>query len=137
MSNNGRKKAGGLSREEVDEFDLVESQLVRFHAELGGLAKGKANDALSTFKLGLLNALLMRANEILGTKYEAVAGFKQFDEAQLPSSSDALVVVSQYLAALEKWRSDNVVASRGTWYWVIDGEESDIRAAPPARLRSK
>lgn len=127
-----------LTRDQVDEFDLVEGQLARFHEEMASLVKGKANDALNTFKLGLLNNLLGRANSLLGTKYEAVAGFRQFDLSQLPSTSDAIVVISQYLGALEKFRADNIVQSVGSvWYWVIEGKESTVRAVPPKRLTAK
>ena len=131
------QSTGILTRAQVDEFELVSAQLERFHAELLGIAKGKGNDALNAFKLGLLNNLLLRANVLLGKQYEAVVGFQSFDPEALPSSSDALLVVSQYLGALEKLRTDNLTISAGFWQWRIDGEASGIRAAPPAKLGKK
>jgi len=113
----------------VDEFELICSQLERLHAELQGLAKGKGNDALNQFKLSLLGSLLRRANDLLGFRYEAIAGFVEFEPEQLPSTSDALVVVSQYLGALEKLRADNIYQRYNLWYWMIDGIESDMRTA--------
>lgn len=126
-----------LTRQDVDEFELVEGQLSRFHTELLGMAKGKPNDVLNQFKLGLLNGLIGRTNAILGEGYVAVPGFSKFDPDQVPSVSDALLVVSQYLGALEKLRSDFIKLDYGSWFWMIDGEVSEHRAAPPERLSRK
>lgn len=131
------KAKPGLNRAQVDEFELIYSQLERFHSELQSLAKGKGNDALNVFKLSLLNNLLMRAHALLGPSYEAMAGFEKFDSEQLPSTSDALLVVSQYLGALEKLRDDNIRQDDDylvQWFWVIDGDQSDVRTAPPGKL---
>lgn len=135
MPRTPRKEKHELNRVQVDEFELVHYQLERFHAELQGLSKGKGNDALNNFKLTLLNNLLVRAHDLLGSRYEAIADFKIFDAEQLPSTSDALLVVSQYLGALEKLRADNIGQKYASWYWMIDGVLSDVRAAPPAKLR--
>ena len=123
------------TRASIDEFELVAAQLQLLHVELQGLAKGKGNDALNAFKLTLLNNLLTRANALLGEKYAAIQGFVQFDSENLPSISDAIIVVSQYLGALEKYRSDNIaVKPGGTWCWVIGGEITSIRTPAPAKL---
>lgn len=131
------RKNMGVTRDQVDEFELVASQLERFHAELKGTRGGKSHDALSDFKLTLLNNLLTRANELLGEQYVAIPGFTQFDLELLPSTSDALLVVSQYLGALEKLRADNVATDYGAWYWVIDGSTSEVRTGPPTKLVKK
>jgi hypothetical protein len=125
-----------LSREEIDEFEFVASQFSQFHSELQALARGKGNDGLNTFKLGLLNKLLGRAHVLLGAQYEAISGFSIFDLDQVPSISDALLVMSQYIGALEKLRADNIEGDyQERWSWVIDGSISNIRTAPPAKLK--
>ena len=124
----------GLTKEQIDEFEIVENQLQRFREELSLLAKGKPNDSINGFKLKLLNALLRRANTVLGTQYVAVAGFDAFIDEDLPSSSDAVLVVSQHLGALEKLRADHIVQDYSSWYWRIGGRVSTIVAAPPAKL---
>jgi hypothetical protein len=126
-----------MNKGAVDEFELVENQLERFRVELQVLAKAKPHDAVNAFKLSLLNALLARANGILGERYEAVAGFKQFDSDTVPTTSDSVLVVSQYCGALEKLRSDNIARSGGEWVWVIDGDISKVKTPAPAKLRPK
>lgn len=133
----GANISNTLSRAVVDEFELVTSQLERLYGDFQGIAKGKGNDAVNTFKLNLLNTLLSRANKLLGSSYEAVRGFEQFDSEQLPSTSDALIIVSQYLGALEKMRSDNIEPLAGTWYWRLPEGERRVRTASPAKLVKK
>lgn len=132
-----RQDPSGLNREQVDEFEFIYTQLERFHVELHSLTRGKGNEALNNFKISLLNNLLGRAHRLLGPRYEAIAGFEEFDAEQLPSASDALVVVSQYLGALEKLRTDNIEQQYAKWYWIIDGVQSEVRTAPPAKLGKK
>ncbi len=127
----------GMSAQSVSEFELVSSQIDHFHSELHALAKGKSNDALNPFKLDLLNQLLTRANQLLGQEYQAVPGFSTFERDQIPSTSDALLVLSQYIGALEKLRTDNITVEMGRWRWVIDGVPSDVRTAPPAKLNNR
>ncbi len=131
------KKSSGLNRAQVDVFEMVTAQLERFYSDLQLTSKGKGHDALNQFKLTVLNNLVSRANTLLGEQYEAVPGFSTFDADSLPSASDALVIVSQYLGALEKLRSDNIDQDFGAWYWVIDGSTSNVRAAPPSKLARK
>jgi hypothetical protein len=60
--------------------------------------------------------------------------FSKFEETDLPSNSDVLIVLSQYLNCLEKIRSDNVVQSDyddNVWYWRVGGKQSTIRTSPP------
>jgi hypothetical protein len=73
----------------------------------------------------------------LGTAYEAVPGFAQFDASTLPSASDVLLIVSQYLGALEKLRGDNITMQHGRWYWVVEGETTEIMTAAPTKLGRK
>ncbi len=128
----------GLSAEEVSEFEIVQNQLERFLGELHILAKGKPNEVINNFKLSLLNNLLQRSNVLLGKRYTAVTGFVQFESELLPSISDALLVVSQYLGALEKLRTDNIGQKSGVvWSWRINGVLSEIRTPPPAKISKK
>jgi len=123
-----------LTRKKVDHFEKLTGQLTGIHDELSALAKKTPNDAVNLFKLKFVNAVLTQCNELLGSDYRPFGDFKEFDADTLPSNSDVTFIASQYLQALEKFRSDNVIQSKTGWwvYAVKDGEE--IRAAPPAKL---
>jgi secreted Zn-dependent insulinase-like peptidase len=129
-----------MKKKEISEFEVLQGQLESFHQELTALAKKNPNDALNKFKLGLVNSLLQGANTFLGNTQKPFKDFEKFDEAALPSNSDVLVVLAQYLSALEKLRADNIQMWRGVWYWRTDEDKSGdptIRTGPPKKLREE
>jgi hypothetical protein len=127
-----------MKKVEVDQFESLQSQLESFHQELSVLVKKSPNDALNKFKIGLINSLLERSNKFLGNR-KPFGDFAQFDEAAMPSNSDVLLIISQYLSSFEKLRSDNIRVHAGYWYWRIedadaDAENARYRTAPPRKI---
>lgn len=116
---------------EVDEFEKLQGQLQAFHDEMNGLAKKHPNDALNKFKLGLVNSVLTKSNSFLGKARLPFQDFELFDESAMPSTSDVLVILSQYLGAFEAFRAENIYLS-DQWYWTGSGE---IPTAPPKKLK--
>lgn len=120
----------------IDEFEAVEAQLSSVREELLVLVKKSPHDALSAFKLSLVNGLLRRANTLLAAGDRPLAGFEQFDAVALPSSSDVVIVLGQYLAALENLRARHVVLKLGHWYWQVRGKDTSRRTYAPRKLRT-
>jgi hypothetical protein len=124
-----------MKKKEIDEFELLQGQLQSFSDDLNTLAKKSPHDELNKFKLGLVNSVLQKANTFLGNTRKPFADFEQFEDASIPSNSDVLVMVSQYLSAFEKLRTENITWTSTGWFWVIDGErDSSRRTAPPKNL---
>ena len=121
-----------MKKKEIEEFERLQGQLQSFYDEMNMLAKKSPNDALNKFKLGLVNSVLVKANTFLGNDGKPFNDFEQFDDAALPSTSDVLVLLSQYLAAFEKLRAQNIRTDGITWYW--SGTE-EIPTAPPKKLK--
>jgi len=69
-------------------------------------------------------------------KRKPFSDFNQFEADNLPSNSDVVVMISQYINSLEKLRADNIKPSLGHWYWVVDGKISDIRTAEPKKIKN-
>lgn len=127
-----------MTKKEISEFEALQGQLESFHQELTGLAKKNPNDSLNKFKLALVNSLLQRANDFLVKPRRPFKDFEQFDETAMPSNSDVLLVLSQYLSALEKLRADNISNHHGWWYWDAEGDPLDkptIRTIAPKKLK--
>jgi hypothetical protein len=126
-----------ITREKVDKLEKLIGQLEGIHAEISALAKKSSIDALNSFKLKIVNAVLQQSNEMLGEEYRPIGGFEQFDADQVPSNSDVTFVVSQYIQAFEKFRSDNIsINSIGSWVYNLPKDSGTfMRAAPPAKLR--
>ena len=70
------------------------------HEEIRELSKKKPDDPLNKFKLSLVNELLGVANDLLPPEERPFSSFVNFDEVNLPTNSDVVVVLSQYQSAL-------------------------------------
>ena len=66
---------------------------------------------------------------------KSIDDFEQFDTDEVPSNSDLTFIISQYMQAMEKYRSDNIYLDLGSWYYRTEGSGDKIRTAPPAKLK--
>ena len=121
-----------MNNEQVELFIKLQSQLESSYKEISLLSKKKPNDALNKFKLKFINNNVTQANELLGKKYKPFDDFDKFDEEDIPSNSDAVFIMAQYLDCLEKLRCDNIASDVGGYYWKINGKISDIRTKYPS-----
>ena len=124
-----------MNGEEISEFERLHAQLQSLYEEIGKLSKNKPDDVVNEFKLKLINQVLERTNTILGEENQPFDDFLRFDPDNIPTNSDIVLILSQYLNCLEKLRADNVRQHRGLWCWLVDGKISIIRTAPPRKLK--
>lgn len=122
------------SKEDVERLEKLVGQLQGLYAEIGALAKKSPNDAVNPFKLKFINRVLAMGNEVLGDRYKPFEEFDQFDSDDAPSTSDATMVISQYMEEAERFRSDNVMFYGGVWKYIVNGEPSEIRSGPPTKI---
>jgi hypothetical protein len=115
-----------MKQQEIDTFEKVQAQLDGLHTEISALSKKSQNDALNKFKLKFVNQILAESNKILGKKYKPFPDFELFDENDIPTNSDAIFIISQYLGCMEKLRIDNIKSEveynngkidKIFWYW--------------------
>src|SRR5690554_1354267 len=97
-----------MNKQEVDNFEKLQAQLEGLHNEISALSKKSQNDALNKFKLKFVNKILTDSNELLGENYKPFADFDFFDDNDMPTNSDAAMMLTQYLSCFEKLRADNV-----------------------------
>lgn len=129
-----------MTEQEVDTFEKLQAQLQGLHIEISALSKKSQNDALNKFKLKFVNQILAESNQLLGTKYKPFSDFDLFDENDMPTNSDAAMMLTQYLNCFEKLRSDNVKKEDKypqNWYWLVDGKISTIRTVMPKIIKEK
>jgi hypothetical protein len=121
---------------DVSMFEKVQAQLQGLFDEIGALSKKKPDDAINKFKLGIINPILAEANKLLTGEYKPFSDFEQFEDESLPTNSDVVLILSQYLNCLEKLRADNIKSGYGDeWVWIIDGASTKIRTAPPKKIK--
>ena len=76
---------------------------------------------------------------LLVGKFKPFPDFETFDEDELPTNSDVMIVLSQYLNALESWRSAHIKKKPGSyndWIWDVEGK-TGIDADRPTRFSEK
>lgn len=116
-------------------FERIDSQLKGFHEEISILSKKNPDGKINTFKIQYINAIIEQANELLQKEYIPLLNFTHFDTEMLPSNSDVVFVLSQYINCMEQLRSENISRDvMGVWYWDVDGKQSNVRTAPPKKL---
>ena len=126
-----------MTKQEVDTFEKAQTQLEGLHSEISALSKKSQNDALNKFKLKFVNQILTEANNVLGETYKPFSDFELFDENDIPTNSDAAMMLTQYLSCFEKLRADNVVQEFGHWYWIINNEKSEVKTIMPKKIKEK
>tara|TARA_R110000868_G_scaffold194517_3_gene439952 strand:- start:1561 stop:1953 length:393 start_codon:yes stop_codon:yes gene_type:complete len=123
------------TREDIELLEKLVGQLQGLHDEITQLSKKSPNDGLNPFKLKLVNRVLDDANSLLNDRYRPFDDFEQFDNDDLPSNSDATMMLGQYMEQIERFRSDQVVRDRhGAWHYLVDGQPSNIASKPPTRV---
>lgn len=125
-----------MNAKDVDFFEKVKAQLQQLHNEVSVLSKSKPDNPMNKFKLGFINEKLGEANTILTGDFKPFKDFALFNLDELPSNSDVVMVLSQYLDCLEAWRSANVQYDDYKWRWKIGGKE-EIETEQPSRYRKK
>ncbi len=128
-----------MKEDEVNKFEKVQGQLEGLYNEIGILSRKSPNDAINMFKLKFINQILEEANTLLVDDYVPFDGFQKFDENEIPTNSDATMIFEQYLNCLEKLRGDNITTReyKSGWFWIIDGNPSDLRTKSPLKLKEK
>ncbi len=108
---------------DIDRYEEVRSQMEQLHKEMGILAKSKPDSPINKFKLSIINEKLRAANAFLIDSFRPLADFVLFDDADLPTNSDVVLVLAQYLVGLEGWRSAHVEYNKADfkWYWTTEG----------------
>jgi hypothetical protein len=96
------------SKKDIEMLVKLLVQLKDACLRIDELGKKRPNDALNKFKLGFFNDLLRQANELMPAEYLPNADFRLFEEDSLPTNSDVVIMLSQYLACLRKFGRDNV-----------------------------
>lgn len=95
------------------------TQLETFYREISVISNKKPDSPLNKFKLGLLNETLEKANFVLGDEFRPYPGFKTFDEANMPSASDVVLVVAHYMDGLRALRERYCVGT----HWRVAGDD--------------
>ena len=79
--------------------DKLLSQVRTLKSEFVALSKKKPNDQVNKFKLKYVNQTILASNEYL-KKNKPYTDFEAFNEDELPSNSDVLMMLDLYFNSL-------------------------------------
>ena len=123
-----------MNKVQIESFERLLPLMTSLCTELKLLSGKRPHDPLNKFKLGVVNDQLKTANELLGDDLRPIKGFKVFSEDGVPSNSDVVIVLSQYLQALERLHDKNVVheSELGGWVWKAGNRATNISTYKPS-----
>lgn len=124
-----------MKKEDVDLFEKINAQLVAIYEEITALSKKSPDGVINEFKLKFINRVLQDANTFLDDKHKPFPDFTVFEEDILPSNSDAVFIISQYLKCMDVLKIDNIDYFNGKWYWILDGKRASNITDPPKKLK--
>lgn len=89
--------------EQIRLYETITPLLTAAYSELKELSKKKQEDSLNIGKVKMINRLLLKAKDIL--KKEPTNEYLDIlDEEELPTNSDAVLIVSQFISALSTFK---------------------------------
>lgn len=121
-------------KDDILEFEKLEQQLHSFLDDISELSKKRPNDPPNKFKLKFINTTLSKLNSLLKDD-RPFAEFKQFDIDELPSNSDVVLLLSQYAAAVHRFRVENTTNDEDNSVWIVRGRETEIPAGDSEDFR--
>ena len=120
-----------MEKDRIEKFEKLHLQIKDLYRELSLLSKKSPDGAINKFKLKFINKLIEEANDMLDEKYLPFEDFERFDEEEIPFNSDVVMILSQYLQCLEKFKYDNVKMLSGIWYWNLTGSRDCVKTSSP------
>lgn len=132
-----------MTEKEIDTFEKVQAQLKGMYDEISILSKKSQNDGLSLFKLKFINKILIDSNNVLLEDYKPFDDFEIFDKNAIPTNSDVVMILTQYLNCFEKLRSDNITSKEDyngnkyeiKWFWKIKDKISKYETGKPEKIK--
>lgn len=104
------------SSNEVRQFEMLYPMIQSDLTEIRELSKKKQDEPLNSFKVKMINKKLGQIKEFLKQE-SSIQYLELLDEDTLPTNSDAVLMVSQFINAMSQFR---------TKYYTSDGSDWDF-----------
>ena len=93
---------------EVNQFLMLKELVTGLYEEMKDLTKKSSKETLNEFKIRSLNRVLKPLKELL--KDQPTAMFLDLlEDDSLPTNSDVVIVLSQYLSAMKKYEESLIL----------------------------
>ena len=113
--------ARATTDEQIELYHTIFPLQKAIFTEIKDFSKKNQNDPMNLGKVKIINRLLVKAREILANE-PSIGYLDVLEEDDLPSISDAVLIVFQYISALDKFHSDHYVNNSDIgWAWDNEG----------------
>lgn len=102
-----------LTQEQIAEYELLSTQLGRAYLEMKDFSKKTPNVRVNDIKAHVIDRILKRIKNMLSNE-PTIEFLDDFDMDNLPSISDAVLIIGQYSAALQQYK-DKYSSDYGSW----------------------
>ncbi len=99
---------------EVNQFLMLRELVTGLYEEMKDLTKKSSKETLNEFKIKSLNRVLKPLRELLKDQPTAMF-FDLLEGDSLPTNSDVVIVLSQYLSAMKKYEERYYSVTPGTY----------------------
>ena len=108
----------------IHDFERLRIQLKTFLEEIKVLSKKSPDGPVNKFKLRFLNDVLKKMTAILGDTHRPFPDFEMFDEDDLPTTSDVVLMLSHYADSMGRFFADHTYGDDDdTKLWYTKGDE--------------
>jgi len=112
-----------MNENQAIKFDKIEYRLNSIYVEFDKLSKKKPDSVINTYKLKQINDLFREANNLFDEGNISIEKLSLFDDTELPSYSDVVIVLTQYLEVLDYFRYRHTFLEYGSHYWILDNDK--------------
>lgn len=102
------KKEFRPTNAQVQEYNMLSQLLDSIYVEMKELSKKKPDETLNPFKVNTANRILEKIKVILNRE-PTIEFIDILDNESLPSNSDAIIVLGQFKASMEQFKSRYLV----------------------------
>ena len=119
-----------INSEKVRVFEVAKDKLKKFYEEFVKLSNKKPDGAVNKFKLMHLNSVVKEINQLITKEYVPFSDFSEFEEDQVPTNSDVVMILSQYLSQMARFRNDHSksVGYSGSFWYTEEYQKRELAA---------
>lgn len=105
-----------MKETDIEKYEILISQLRTFAEDIEKFAKKKPDESLNEFKISFVNEVIAKINNLIG-EYKPFKDFTLFEKENIPSYSDVLIILNQYIQSMYKYKSANSVEKPTSFEW--------------------
>ena len=106
------------TKDKADNYDVTMPLLKAMYVEFKAISSKKPDSAVSKSKIKITNRLLEKVREVLKDS-SAIDFLDLLDEDDIPQASDVILILSQYVAAMETFYTEHHGFYNGEHQWIV------------------